>query len=378
MHKRILPFSMVVCGAMLAYACSSSSSDTPAKTDGGGSSSGTSGSSGDGDSSIPEGDSSTLPDGAKPDGSVTTGNPIEGIAPVTAVPGFNAPDPVAPTDGAQWRTDGLYFSTAVVDGFFVKLAAATNATAVVHGATAGSRPFGNAYDAKNNTFVSCESIPGGGGALIRTSAAGVPTPITMAFAAGGQQAFDSPNDIAVRKADGMIYLTDPGYLGAPTNNRLWRIKPGAGAAALTTADAVATIADGRPNGIALSVDEKTLYVSFTDPAVGAPNIMKYPLTGADGVIGAGALFATVGGTKDTTALDGLAVDSAGNVYAAVKTGVDVFKADGSGKWGHIPAPALALTHGFNGVAFGGADKKTLYMTSEDGMFKVTVKVAGLE
>ena len=380
MHKRILPFSMVVCGAMLAYACSSSSSDTPAKTDGGGGSSGTSGSSGDGDSSIPEGDSSTLPDGAVPDGPVASANPIEGIAPATAVPTFTVP--AVSTEGPQWHTDGLYFSTGVADGSMIKLTP-PQTTAPVHGVlTVGNVPLGNAWDAKNNTFVSCEAntAAGGGGVLVRTTIAGAATPITLTFPpAPAAQAFDSPNDVVVRKADGIIYVTDPGYQTAPTGfNHIWRVKPGG---TLTAGAAFETAIAGRPNGIALSVDEKTLYVSFTDPdSNGAPNIMKYPITGVDGAIGAGSVFVTVGtmGSSAATQLDGLAVDSAGNVYAAVKTGVDVFKADGSGKWGHIPAPALAATHGINNVAFGGADKKTLYMTSDDGMFQVTVKVAGLE
>ncbi len=358
---------MVVCGAILAYACSSkdsgtsSSGGTPPVPEGGTT-----------DGPKPDDDSGNNPDGAKGDSSIPpSGNPIDGItaANVTAVPGFTAP--AVATEGPIWHTDGLYFSVDVPDGFLVKLTPPSTTTQIHRVATAGNIPLGNTFDGKNNTFITCEATPNGGGQLVRTAPTGTTgTPIALSFDAGS--VFDSPNDVVVRKSDGMIYVTDPGYQTTPLgNNHIWRIKP----TGLTAGDIFETSVEGRPNGIALSVDQKTLYVGFTDPPAGvAPNIMKYALTGADGVIGAGTKFADVGAGS---AVDGIKVDTSGNIYAAVKTGVDVFKADGSAKWGHIPAPALA-TNGINSVAFGGADHKTLYMTSDNGMWQVTVKIAGLE
>lgn len=120
-----------------------------------------------------------------------------------------------------------------------------------------------------------------------------------------------------------------------------------------------------PRHLALSPDEKTLYVSYTD----APSkIVKYVIA-ADGAIGAGTPFVAI--TPGDSLADGLAVDSSGNVYVALKNGVDVFKADGT-KWGHITTTKI-----INGLAFGGADKKTLFMTSDTGLLQVTVKIAGL-
>jgi gluconolactonase len=357
MNRRILPFSLVVCGAILAYACSSSNgTDTPAPPpgdEGGGPTV---------DGAKPDEDSSTNPDGAKTDSSIPpTGNPIEGIAAPTAVPGFTAP--AVPTEGPVWHTDGLYFSTTGSPSHLVKLTPPST-TDDIHAVAAGSLALGNAFDPKTSTFVSCEAIslaPSPMG-LTRTPLAGGPSaPITLNFDAGGG-AFDSPNDLIVRK-DGTIYVTDPGYQNPATlNNHIWRVTP--------TGNVFETVVQGHPNGIALSLDEKTLFVSFTDPAAPAmPTITKYPLAVADGALGVGTKFTDV--ATAVGSLDGLAVDTGGNVYAAVVNGVDVFKADGS-KWGHIPAGKI------NGLAFGGADHKTLFMTSDDGMFQVTVKVAGIE
>lgn len=366
MNRRILPYSLVVCGAILAYACSSKDSKTdPAPTpvpEGG-----------TPDTSPPDEDANTPRDAAETDSAIPpSGNPIEGIAAPTEVAGFSG----VYVEGPVWRTNGLYYSAPYAAGNqFFKLTppADTNPVRAVYGA--GNFALGNAYDAKTNTFVSCEvngtgpGGPSGALAIVRTPAAGGPgTPITLSFDAGG--AFDAPNDLVVRSADGTIYVTDPGYQNPGTvNNHIWRLKT----SGATTADIFETIVEGRPNGIAFSPGETSLYVSFTDSTLTdpLPTIWKYAIAPADGALGTRTKFSDVGpiGSK----VDGLAVDSAGNVYAAVVNGVDVFKADGSGKWGHI-----TTTKQINGVAFGGADKKTLYMSADNGLLQVTIKIAGIE
>ena len=364
MNRRILPFSLVVCGAILAYACSSKDSTNPPPNtvpEGGSTT----------DGPKPDDDSGTLPDGAKTDSSIPpSGNPIEGIANPTAVAGI--PD-MFWTEGPQFHAGALYFSAYTANGSLVKLTPPdTNPVRTVLGA--GNYPIGNAFDSKTNTFVSTEVVDGArGGAIVRTAAAGgVGTAITLSFDAGGG-VFDSPNDLVVRTSDGTIYVTDPGYqanLGVADSNHIWRLKPTNVAG--TTADIFETPVEGLPNGIALSPDQKTLYVSFTVAVAPAtlPKIVKYPLA-TDGAIGVGTKFTDVG--PATTAVDGLPVDSSGNVYAATKTGVEVFKPDGS-KWPN----RITTTKPINGLAFGGADKKTLYMTSDTGMQQVTVKIAGIE
>ena len=290
-----------------------------------------------------------------------SGNPIEGVGTPVEV----ASQAGIFTDGPIWLKDGLYFSTYGDTSAFLKLTP-PNTPTNIRNATAGTTLQGSSYDPKAAGFVSCESSLAGGGAIIRTPAAGGQgTAITLNYVDAGASAFNSPNDIVVR-TDGTMFVTDPGYQDPtmlPTsNNHIWRIKP--------NGDVFETVTEGRPNGIGLSPDQKTLYVSFTSPVSGNPVINKYTVAMADGALGPAVKFAEVG-PIDSLA-DGLAVDTAGNVYVGVKNGVDVFKADGSAKWGHI-----TTTKVISNVGFGGADSKTLYMTSPGGMLQVTVKIAGL-
>lgn len=346
--KRVLPFFFVLSSGLAVYACSSSSSsDNPPAGDDAGGGGTDSGGGGDDSGGQDSGGQDSATDGPASD------SPIDGIAAPTEITALTGHY----TEGPVWKGDGLYFSEFAVNGHFIKLVPPATTSDVRAVATAGNEPLGSAFDVKANTFVTCEVKPGGGGEIVRTPAAGgAGTAIAISF--DGGPGFDSPNDV-IGRADGTLYITDPGYQATPTNNHLWRISP-AGAA-------FETVLEGRPNGIALSPDQKTLYLSFTDPLTPPPYVNKYPVN-ADGTLGAGTKFADV--AKDS-APDGIAVDTKGNVYVAVKNGVDVFKSDGT-KWGHI-----TTTKVINGLAFGGADKKTLFMTSDTGMLQVTVKVAGL-
>jgi gluconolactonase len=98
------------------------------------------------------------------------------------------------------------------------------------------------------------------------------------------------------------------------------------------------------NGITLSPDEKTLYV--TNPASG---ILAYDVQ-ADGTIRNRRNF-----VKPEGGQDGLAVDEAGRLYIASQLGVQVFSADGH-HLGLIPTPRGTTT-----LAFAGPDKKTLFV-----------------
>jgi sugar lactone lactonase YvrE len=104
--------------------------------------------------------------------------------------------------------------------------------------------------------------------------------------------------------------------------------------------------EGAPNanGIILSPDEKTLYV--TNGGV----VMAYDVQ-ADGSLTNLREFAKLRGGQGG---DGAAVDSEGRVYVATGASADVFSPKGE-FLGSIPGP-----RGLHGVAFGGRDKKTLF------------------
>jgi gluconolactonase len=98
------------------------------------------------------------------------------------------------------------------------------------------------------------------------------------------------------------------------------------------------------NGIILSPDEKTLYV--TNGAV----VLAFDVQ-PDGSLTRQREFGKLRGGQ---AGDGSAVDQQGRLYVATGASADVFAPDGS-FLGSIPGP-----QGMHGVAFGGRDKKTLY------------------
>jgi sugar lactone lactonase YvrE len=98
------------------------------------------------------------------------------------------------------------------------------------------------------------------------------------------------------------------------------------------------------NGVSLSPDEKTLYV--TNGAV----VLAFDVT-ADGSLANQREFGKLQGGQGG---DGSAVDQQGRVYVATGASVDVFAADGKFV-GTIPGPA-----GVHGTFFGGKDKKTLF------------------
>jgi gluconolactonase len=155
--------------------------------------------------------------------------------------------------------------------------------------------------------------------------------------------FNSPNDAAVR-SDGNIYFSDPNYqLGSRTSETtitgVYRVSP---------AGDVSLVDDKQkqPNGVTLSVDESTLYVSNAQN-----EIVKYPVK-ADGSTGAPTVFVKASS-------DGMTKDCAGNLYTtnANQSSVDVYDVAGT-KIGSVTGVASCTN-----VAFGGADRKTLYITA---------------
>ena len=177
--------------------------------------------------------------------------------------------------------------------------------------------------------------------------------------------FNSPNDVAIH-SNGTIYFSDPTFNG-PSNppqtaTRVYRIAPGG-----STAEPIPSSASPdtiqNPNGVTLSLAEDYLYVAG---AVGR----RYPVM-ADGTLGAGADFAATNGG------DGMVIDCAGNLYVAVSNSqnVAVFTPTGT-SIGMIKVPEVqAVTN----VAFGGSDRKTLYITglgNQKGLFQMQLDIPG--
>jgi gluconolactonase len=288
-------------------------------------------------------------------------NPIQGIGAAKVLI-----DTGSYTDGPVWHAgEGvLFFTVPIGDGEVPGLyrVRPDGSAMKVRGGTikTGDVPVGNAIDAKGE-LVTAEATR-----LLR----GAPGAEPAAFAAGypsdkGTSPFDTLNDVVVHK-NGTMYVSDPGYFAdpPPAANRLYRIGP----------DGIVTIADTfqdvpRPNGVALSPDQKILYVGFERPPAGVkPYVEKYFLKD-DGTLAEHSHFTEL---EMDASPDGVEVDKAGNVYVANKAGITVFKADGK-KIGNIAVPEQPT-----GMAFGGTDFKTLYITTQGTkIYSVKVNVTGI-
>lgn len=146
-------------------------------------------------------------------------------------------------------------------------------------------------------------------------------------------------DLGLDKKDG-VYFTDG--RARPLNSAVYYIRPN-GQLTLVTEEI------GAANGVLLSPDDKTLYVTDTPTEY----VVVFDIQ-ADGSVTNKRNFARMEGPQRNGA-DGLAVDAAGRLYVASPIGVQVFSPQGQ-HLGTIPMSRPATS-----VAFAGEDKKTLYI-----------------
>jgi gluconolactonase len=171
----------------------------------------------------------------------------------------------------------------------------------------------------------------------------------------GGLAFNSPNDIAVR-SDGNIYFTDPDYmLGNRTSEQPTRAYRRDPAGALTVIDEGADA-----NGITLSPDESRLYLAHLGG--GRSDVVVFDVD-ASGALGEPQPFINNAGS------DGMVVDCAGNLYVT-QGGVRVYSPEGD-LIGTLAAPGAA------NVAFGGPERRTLYITATANLLAVELAIPGL-
>lgn len=179
--------------------------------------------------------------------------------------------------------------------------------------------------------------------------------------------FSSPNDLALSE-DGTIYFTDPPYglAGAEKNpdyqaglNGVYRLEKD-GSVTCEVTDLI------RPNGICLSLDEKTLYVNQSHGE--APYIFSYPVA-ADGSLGEGTLFFDASKHNDLGpgGLDGLRVDERGNIWTTGPGGVLVL--DPAGKLLGSIQPNSRVAN-----LCWGEDGHTLFLTAHKRLISLPTRV----
>ena len=191
---------------------------------------------------------------------------------------------------------------------------------------------------------------------------------------------NSPNDL-VLDARGRIYFTDPRYSGwEPVEQPVqgvYRIDAD-GRVTLVAANA------GKPNGIAVSPDQTTLYVASIDngsldegmspemPVTpGRMALLAYDLA-PDGSV---KFRRTVVDFTPDVGPDGISVDRDGNIYCAIpgreRPGIHVYSPAGK-ELAYIPTPEKPTN-----VRFGrGADRQTLFITAGKSLFRIHVERSG--
>ena len=184
--------------------------------------------------------------------------------------------------------------------------------------------------------------------------------------------FNSPNDVTVA-SDGAIWFTDPSYghlqgfkREPAVGDYVYRHDPARGETTV--------VADGfdKPNGIALSPDERVLYVTDSGANqesgsyyVDRPHHIKaFDVIDRRRLAGERLFAVTSPGFPD-----GLKVDSTGRVYASSFSGVQVFDAAGD-LLGEIRVPGAV------NFCFGGAERNLLLITTDTAVWAATLAAKG--
>jgi gluconolactonase len=248
---------------------------------------------------------------------------------------------------------------------------------------------GLVFDARG-FLIACEGADGGGRAVVRWDVATGRREVIADRYRGKR--FNACNDLCIDEK-GRIYFTDPRYLGAEPReleyHAVYRVgTEGDGTVVEITHDVE------KPNGIAISPDQGTLYVADhnngTDridpaapkPRLGAMKVYAFPL-GEDGLVNGPRR--TLIDFGDEEGCDGMTVDIAGRLYLASRrpSRPGVLVLDPAGREvGFIktgePQPGSREPAGNpSNVDFGiGEDKNVLYITVDRSLYRIRLGATG--
>jgi gluconolactonase len=173
---------------------------------------------------------------------------------------------------------------------------------------------------------------------------------------------NSPND-AVVKSDGSIYFTDPPYGIKPEEQELefqgvYRLDSDGQEPTLLVDNME------RPNGLAFSPDERTLYIA---DSTDRRHVKAFDVED-DGTLANGRVFAEIR-SKLPGNPDGMKVDIEGNLYVAT-AGVWIFSEKGE-NLGIIEMPETPAN-----LAWGNDNWSTLYITARTSLYRIKLNVEG--
>ncbi|MBC2667768.1 SMP-30/gluconolactonase/LRE family protein [Novosphingobium piscinae] len=198
-------------------------------------------------------------------------------------------------------------------------------------------------------------------------------PVRKVLASGfAGKPFGRTNDL-VRSRSGQIYFTDPGATPVP-GAATPASPPATGLYWLDRGGQLHLVASdiARPNGVALSPDERTLYVANTAGAA----VLAFAVQ-SDGRLTGRRDFARLAGfrtgpTGPGSGADGIAVDRAGRVFVASNGGIEVFSAKG------VALGVIALPKQPQNLAFGGKDRAQLYVVGRGSAYRIATLTRGVD
>jgi gluconolactonase len=285
---------------------------------------------------------------------------------------------VAFLEGPAALADGRLFFTDIWNNRILCWNEQTGQTTVFR--EPSGRANGLLFDAAGR-LLACEGTefgPGGGRRVTRTDIVSGTVEIVTDQYEG--QPYNSPNDIAARR-DGVLFFTDPCYWDRSvmrlTHESVYRVDLDGTVTPVITQPAIE-----RPNGVALSPDERTLYVidSCSVPG-GNRKLWAFDLDARGNASGQRELHDFAPGRGG----DGMAVDQAGRLYVAAGIArprgphetdrnppcVYVFEPTGT-PLGRIPIPEDVITN----VTFGGPDLRTLFVTAGRTLYRLRMTTPG--
>jgi gluconolactonase len=220
-------------------------------------------------------------------------------------------------------------------------------------------------------LVACEGANTGGGRRISIrDSAGKVTTLSDNFEG---KRFNSPNDLAISPG-GVVYFTDPRYVGDDPRELDFE---GVFSVQANGATRIATREVVKPNGILISADGKHAFVADNDPRPDQRRtLLAFDIDEHGDLIKPRALFDFGSGRG----IDGMTLDSAGNIYATAgtgdKAGVYVFSPQGK-HLAFLPTPGDPT----NCVFGGGKESHMLYITAaakngKFGLYRLPLKTSG--
>lgn len=272
------------------------------------------------------------------------------------------------TEGPVWTNDGLLFSDPNANTIYkyskdgklsvFKTPSGYAGANIAEYGQPGSN--GLTLDMKGNLVINQH----GNRRIVRIEKDGMETVLADKFEG---KRLNSPNDLVYR-SDGTLFFTDPPF-GLPKFFEDKRKE--------LDFSGVYSIYKGKlqlltkeftgPNGIALSTDEKFLYIGNWDEK--KKTVYRYEVN-EDATLKNGKLFFDFTGFKGEDAIDGIKVDLEGNLYVSAPGGLQILSKDGK-HLGTIVTPQ----HVHN-MAWGDEDYKTLYLTARTGLYKIRLNVGG--